>query len=430
MPHTPPCEPTGEILNILHNLHLAATARSPTWGLLQVDRRQYIHSMKRIGVAFPGDPTQPSTWSGTPSGVIRGLRAAGVEPVALNVAPPHYLEQVAVAVASIPYLRPARDARAAVVSAREAARSSRAYTALQSRGVPLAIRRAGHLDGIIQIGTGFTLAADAPIATFEDMTVLQTKTHPYLGWDLLSQSTFDARVARQRRAYQTAQACCLTSRWAAESVIRDYGIPAEKVHAVGVGRNREPVPSVERDWSRPRFLFVGLDWKRKNGEGVLRAFARVHEEYPLARLDIVGGHPPLDSPGVTGYGILRLDVPEQTERLNLLFGQATCFVMPSHSEASAIAYVEAAANGLPSIGTSQGGSDFLIGGGGVIVDPSDDEALLAAMRRLSNPVDAARLGTTAKRRSELFTWPAVAQRLLRALDGLPADALSTGAGSE
>ena len=89
--------------------------------------------------------------------------------------------------------------------------------------------------------------------------------------------------------------------------------------------------------------------------------------------------------------------------------------MPSYSEASAIAYVEAAAAGLPSIGTSIGGSDYLIGEGGLIVDPRDDGALLSAMRHLAAPDTAARVGAIAKRRSAMFTWEAVARRFMSAL---------------
>ena len=101
-------------------------------------------------------------------------------------------------------------------------------------------------------------------------------------------------------------------------MLDDYGIAAEKVHVVGIGCNHV-APAIEREWGTPRFLFVGLDWERKNGPGLLRAFARLREELPAARLDLVGGHPPLDQPGVTGHGVLRLDVPEQHDRLERLF---------------------------------------------------------------------------------------------------------------
>jgi glycosyltransferase involved in cell wall biosynthesis len=372
--------------------------------------------MKRIGVAFPGDPSQKATWSGIPSGLISGLASAGVEPVPVGVEPPAALLAAGTNAVAAAYLRPGRDLRTAVRNARQAARASASLAAVTTRAVPAALRRAGRLDGVIQIGTGYTLRSGAPVVTYEDMTIPQTRTHPYAGWDLLTRRSFEARMARQRRAYELAMGCCLTSPWAAESVLEDYGIAAEKVHVVGIGCNHV-APEIKREWGVPRFLFVGLDWERKNGPGLLRAFARLREELPAARLDLVGGHPPVDQPGVSGHGVLRLDAPEQRERLERLFATATCFVMPSHSEASAIAYVEAATAGLPSIGTSAGGSAYLIGDGGLVVDPADDDGLLEAMRRLADSETAARMGALAKERSRLFSWNAVAARILATLEG-------------
>jgi glycosyltransferase involved in cell wall biosynthesis len=377
--------------------------------------------MKRIGVAFPGDPTDRSTWSGTPSGVMRGLSEAGVEPVPIQAEPSKVLRGTTLNALTAAYLRPGRDVKAAVLRARAAAWASPALAAIQSWAAPRRLRQAGPLDGIVQIGTGYTLKTDVPLVTFEDMTIAQTRAagQAYAGWSDISERAFAARVARQRAAYGQAVACCLTSQWAADSVIDDYGIAPDKVHVVGVGRNHSAPDVGERDWSVPRFLFVGMDWPRKNGAGVLRAFARLRDELPHAQLHLVGGHPPINAPGVTGHGILRLDVPAEHAELERLFGSCTCFVMPSFSEASAIAYVEAAAAGLPSIGTRAGGSGYLIGDGGLIVDPRDDEELFAAMRRLADAATAARVGEAAKQRSELFTWNAVGERLLRALDGEP-----------
>ncbi len=376
--------------------------------------------MKRIGVAFPGDPSKRSTWSGTPSGVMRGLAEAGVEPVAIQAEPSRFVRAAALNAVTVAHVRPGRQLREVALRGRAAAWASPTIAVVNSWAAPKRLRQAGPLDGIVQIGTGFTLATDVPLATFEDMTIAQTRGHAYAGWSDISRRAFESRLTRQQQIYERAIAVCLTSRWAAESVLEDYGIAPEKVHVVGVGRNHT-APVLERDWSTPRFLFVGMDWPRKNGEGVLRAFGRLRAELPRARLDLVGAHPPVDAPGVTGHGILRMTEPGQHAQLERLFGESTCFVMPSFSEASAIAYVEAAAAGLPSIGTTSGGSDYLIGDGGVVVDPHDDDALLAAMRRLADPATAQRTGAAAKVRSELFTWPEVARRLLRALEGVPAE---------
>ena len=355
---------------------------------------------------------------------MRGLEQTGAEAVPIQVEHTGVVRAACLNAIAARYLRPRRDIRAAVQGARAAARGSPAFAVVSDRAASKALRRAGRVDGIVQIGTGYVLPTDTPIATFEDMTVAQVKSRPYAGWDLLSPTAFEFRLARQRRAYERATACCLTTLWAAESVIRDYGVPSRKVHVVGVGRNHGAA-AVERDWSAPRFLFIGRDWEHKNGAGVLRAFARLREDVPNARLDVVGGHPPLDEPGVRGHGVLRLDVPEQFGRVERLFAEATCFVMPSHAEAAGIAYVEAAAAGLPSIGTTSGGSDYLIGDGGLSVDPRDGEALLAAMRGLSDPETAARMGAAAKRRSQLFTWAAVGRRLSRALEGFPPETFAS-----
>lgn len=386
--------------------------------------------MKRIGVTFQGgDPADPATWSGTPYGVTTGLRAAGVEPVAIRIGPPPLSRALALNAVATAYIRPSRNWRGAVRRARAAAAVSPSISSLDSMAASQILRQSTNLDGIIQIGAGYTLRTHIPVVTFEDMTVEQTKVFPYRGWDLLSDRAHRSRVQRQRAIYDQAVACCLTSQWAARSVIEDYGVPARKVHAVGVGCNHSAPesssPVSQRDWSTPRFLFVGIDWERKNGAGVLRAFRSVKRMVPAARLDVVGRHPPLRDEGVTTHGVLRLDDSAESERLARLFSEATCFVMPSFSEASAIAYVEAATAGIPSIGTLCGGSDYLIGEGGLVIDPHDLQALESAMLRLCDPDTAARMGSAAKVRSALFTWPAVAERLLRALDGQPASQLST-----
>ena len=207
--------------------------------------------------------------------------------------------------------------------------------------------------------------------------------------------------------------------------MRDYSVPRERVFVVGVGRNHTP-PQRPRDWSTPSFLFIGTHWYGKNGDAVLRAFARVHHEISNARLDIVGDHPPITAEGVRTHQTLRLDSPDDRRRMERLFQEATCFVLPSRYEAAAIAYVEAGGAGLPCVGTSMGGAHELIGPAGRIVDPSDDEALYAAMMELSDPEVAARLGGLALTRSHLFTWRAVAERVLRALaiPGLAVDSFA------
>ncbi len=370
----------------------------------------------RIGVAFPGDPTDPRSWSGTPYGVCRGLSEAGAVPVPLDVSAPGPLEPLVAGATGLAHLR-------RTAPGHPVARLRQAYSA-GLIGPPLCsvrshvgnrrVRRTP-LDGVIQVGTGYRIDTGVPLATYEDMTVIQGLDYPYLHWSALPRQDIDRRISTQRRCYEAAQAICMTNSWAAGSARDDYDVPAEKVHVVGVGTHEEP-RRPDRSWSTPRYLFIGLEWERKNGPRVVRCFRRIRELYPAAHLDLVGSHPALDEPGVTCHGTLRRDVAEEGAQLRRLFDQATCFVMPSLFEPSAVVYAEAAAAGLPSIGTGVGGSADLIGDAGLVVDPTDDEAVFAAMRELADPAWAAELAERAAGRARLLTWRAVAERLLRALD--------------
>ena len=373
-----------------------------------------------VGVAYPGDPEAAGTWSGTPASLGNAMKELGVTIEPLRAEPPASLEWLAVQALTLlrlPRTRVSPLRKRARVSRTISLYTGREMAALRTSALRRRVRRAPHLDAVVQIGTSYALPPGLRVATFEDMTVAQALSLPYPEWRCLSKREQAAAVERQGRAYSQAEACCFTTQWAADSAIRDYGVPAEKTHVVGVGRNHAPRPA-QRDWSVPRFLFVGGDWERKNGDAVVRSFARVRESISGARLDLVGSHPRVEAQGVFGHGWLSLADDDERRKLDGLFEQATCFVMPSLCEPSAISYVEAAAAGVPSIGSAVGGSGELIGDGGCVVDPLDEEALFSAMLRLSDGEVAREAGARALRRADHFTWPAVAGRILATLQPL------------
>jgi glycosyltransferase involved in cell wall biosynthesis len=358
-----------------------------------------IPARPRIAIAVQGDPTDPKTWSGVPAGISSGLSAAGAEPVPIDARFPGT----------------SKLANALRMSWADATANG-AFAAASGIKANRAIERAGRIDGVIAIGSGFILSVDAPFVTFEDITVaqaVQQTTDP--AYRSLSEAAARRWRARQKRIYKRARACCIASAWAARSVHEDYGVPEDKVHVVGFGRNAEPGETAERDWSVPRFLFVGFDWERKRGAAVVEAFVEVRERYPGATLDLVGRHPDIEVDGVTGHGTISLGSEAGRKKYDDLFARATCFLMPSVFEPFGIAYLDAGAAGVPSIGTSVGGAPDAVGRGGLVVDPDDDDALLDAMLELSVAETAQRLGGLAQENSAQFTWRAFAERMLRAL---------------
>ena len=300
-----------------------------------------------------------------------------------------------------------------------------AFAAASGVKATTGVRRA-KVDGVVAIGSGYRVSTSAPTVTYEDMTVALAVGREDPVYESLSDRQVRRWQARQKRIYEGSRACCVVSNWAGRSVRDDYGIAAEKIHAVGVGRNVAAAESRERDWTLPHFLFVGIDWERKRGAAVVEAFIAVRERHPGATLDLVGEHPPIDVEGVTGHGRLRLDSAAGRRTYSELLDCATCFLMPSTYEPFGIAYVDAGDAGVPSIGTTVGGAPDAVGPGGLVVDPDDEDALLDAMLELAIPKTAQRLGQLAKEHSALFTWKAVGERLLRGLrpPGLDLDGLS------
>jgi len=365
----------------------------------------------RVAIASVGDPESSGTWSGVTAGIFDAMRELGVIVSGLDTALAPGLEQAMLVGAAAP-TRNRYDAHGAALT-------------MRVRGLVAARRMArGDLDGVVQIGTNFALpAAGAPYVTLEDMTLRQgAGAHPV--FSRMSAQGIAGWERRRARIYGGARMCAAASHWTADSLIADYGLARERVAVVGFGATHTS-PSPARAWSPPRFLFVGLDWERKGGPLLLRAFARVREILPEATLDVVGGHPPLSQAGVTAHGVLSQSRAQERELMLELFARATCLVVPSLAEPFGIVYVEAGSTGIPSIVSSEGGGRDAIGAhGGAVVDAGDERGLVEAMLRLADAETARGMGEAARVRSELYTWTKVAERLLRALglhapDGRP-----------
>jgi hypothetical protein len=359
----------------------------------------------RVAVASVGDPRSSGTWSGVTAGILEGLEQLGVATAALDLSLPRGLERTLLAAAAAP-TRNRYDAEGATLTS--LVRSLLARRACAGASV----------DGVIQIGTTFTLPVGERFVTLEDMTLRQaTANHPVFSH--MSAAATESWERRRARIYRTARTCAAASHWTADSLSGDYGVERKRVAVVGFGANHRPSVA-QRAWRAARFLFVGIDWERKGGPALLRAFARLRARSPAATLDVIGGHPPLQQDGVSFHGVLSQNVEREREIVVGLFSRATCFVMPSLVEPFGIAYVEAAAAGIPSIASSVGGPrDVISDDGGMVVAPDDEDSLLAAMLALADPQTAERMGRAAHARSAFYTWPKVAERLLRAL-GLPA----------
>lgn len=218
----------------------------------------------------------------------------------------------------------------------------------------------------------------------------------------------------EKSLYENARVCFTTSRFAADSIVEDYGVPRERVEVIFSGCNTELPSSVARP-ERPhrRILFVGVEWERKGGPVLLKAFAEVRKRFPDAVLDIVGCHPAISAEGATIHGrVERALIPSFLQKADI-------FCLPSVAEPSAVALVEASAFALPVVATNVGGTPerLIDGKTGILVEPSDAKGLAAALCRLMNDAHLAREMGARGREFVLqeFTWTAVAGKMAKRL---------------
>lgn len=193
--------------------------------------------------------------------------------------------------------------------------------------------------------------------------------------------------------------------------VEHYEIDADRIIVVG-GAPNAPLGDATVSTSCERFLFAGIEWRRKGLPDLLEAFAALREQYPSIELDVVGGEPPgPHPPGVNVFG----RVPH-TE-MQKYFSRADALVIPTYVEPFGIALVEALMTGLPVIGTTVGNQEWIMGGGGLAVPPGDVNALMKAMAQMIDEYPTMRQRADQRREEllETMTWERIAERILSEL---------------
>ncbi len=244
----------------------------------------------------------------------------------------------------------------------------------------------------------------------------------------------------QRAVLRRAARCLANSGYTA-GLFERAGIPRRRIGVIGGGvrperfdRPREEARAL-RDalglGGGPVLLTVARLVERKGHETVLRALPAVLDRVPEVRYLVIGDGEMRERLGELS-GELGLDEAVvfaghvAHDRLPLCYLAADVFVMPSRpvrgelGEGLGLAFLEAAAAGVPSVGTDFGGIPDAIADGetGLLVEPRDHEALAEALTRLLTDADLrARMGAAARERVRReFTWGRVAERFLAELD--------------
>jgi starch synthase len=213
--------------------------------------------------------------------------------------------------------------------------------------------------------------------------------------------------------FRRAAAIISTSQWAADALAARYPGCTAPVHVLP---NPVLLEHFDRRWIetrrararagvKPRLLFVGGDFPRKGGFDLLDAW-RSGNFHTVAALDLMTNW---DLPAELPQGVhLWRRVEAYSREWLARWEQADIFVMPTRNEAFGLVYQEAAAAGLPAIGTSLNAVPEIVHDGdtGLLVPTGDVGALAGAMHALIDSPDLRdRMGSRGRELIETVAGP-------------------------
>jgi phosphatidylinositol alpha-1,6-mannosyltransferase len=204
------------------------------------------------------------------------------------------------------------------------------------------------------------------------------------------------------------------------------GARPERVHLIHPGVDPAGPARADRE-SRPTLLTIAtLLFRYKGHDLMLRALPLVRARVPDVQWVVIGDGPfrPAVERGVEAYGLdgsVRLLGKVSDAERDAWLERAHVFCMPSRlptggvgGEGYGIAYLEAAAHGLPAVGGDVAGARDAIAHGetGLLVDPTDHLELADALAGLLLDPERARLmGEAARLRAAEQSWPKVGARV-------------------
>ena len=212
-----------------------------------------------------------------------------------------------------------------------------------------------------------------------------------------------------------------------QDAVRLLGIDPERVHVVhhgvdhtrfSAGQGRGPFAG-----GPPYFVHLGGRNENKNQARLLAAFAQIADEQPELQLYFAGPWAPIDHDWLRAE-TTRLGLQGRVKHigyvpdadLSSLYGNSLGFVFPSLEEGFGLPVLEAMASGAAVITSDRSSLPEVAGDAALLVDPTDPEAIAAAMTVLlgdSRRADGLRAAGLA--RAAQFTWQETARQTLKVI---------------
>jgi glycosyltransferase involved in cell wall biosynthesis len=356
-----------------------------------------------------GNPRDLKSWSGAPANVSSAMERLGVRVEAIH---PRLSRATKLGVA----LRDVLAGRGRPVSSEQVLRSL-----AMRRRVAREVARQAHDLGVRHVLHTGTL--DLPA---NDL-VEGVRHYLYCdhSWELARRHHFhiDRYTPRALRAFEEAERESLAGlthvftfgAYVRDNLIAHYGLPPDRVTAVGSGMGAIEPWFGDKDFARPALLFVAKHlFEAKGGLLLLEAFDLARRQRPDLTLTIVGDERSRVHVGDRAGVALRAHLP--WAELQRLYRDSALLVQPMLNDPWGQVYLEAMVSRTPVMGLCRNGLPELVDGGrhGFLVDRPDPQALAEAIvSAISDPARLERMAVAAQRHAiASYSWDRVAEQIV------------------
>jgi glycosyltransferase involved in cell wall biosynthesis len=378
---------------------------------LLAERQQAFHAQRfeRVAVSCVfGDPRDLRSWSGAPANVSKAMERLGVVVEAIY---PRLGKLAKLGIA----VRDMLSGHGRPVSGEQILRSLRA----RRRMADEVARQAARLGTKHVLHTG---TLDLPASDL----IRGTQHYLYCdhSWALARRYHVhaDRYTARALRAFEETEREALAGlahiftfgAYVRDNLIAHYGLPADRVTAVGSGMGAIEPWFGPKDYSRPALLFVAKHlFQAKGGVLLLDAYRIARDRRPDLSLIIVGDERSRaflpDDPSIT----LRAHLP--WDALQALYRTATLMVQPMLNDPWGQVYLEALVSRTPVLGLKRNGLPEILrdGAHGFLVDRAEPQAVAEALLdAVADPARLAAMGTAGQQHVlQTYSWDRVGERI-------------------
>jgi glycosyltransferase involved in cell wall biosynthesis len=358
-----------------------------------------------------GNPLERKTWSGAPANVAGGLARLGVDVKAIHPRRMSKLTKAGIAAGNLlaGYGRP----RSSEEVLRSLAARRRFAAGVSDAAKRLGVRHVLHmgtLDLLPQLDAG---SAIRHYLYCDHTWALAAKHHVHAPY--YTRRAQEAYERAERESLDGVAHVFTFGRYVRDNLISHYGLAPDCVTAVGSGMGSIEPWYGDKDYSRPKLLFVAKHlFHAKGGLLLVEAFRRARQRRPDLALTIVGDQRSRthveNCPGIE----LRDHLP--WEELEQLYRDSTLLVQPMLNDPWGQVYLEAMVSRTPVMGLTRNGLPELVDGGrhGFLVDRADPDALAdAILAALSDPGRLERMASIAQRHAvKTYSWDRVAEKIL------------------